>query len=320
MENANKYRLNDKEIETIVREAFGQSFRSASELTDGWANMAYSIRLEDGRKVVLKIAPSSDKPVMRYEKNIMRTEVEAMRLVANMPGLPVPRIYAYDSSCSIIGAEYFFMDFVEGTAMNKIRDSLSLEERENIARELGGYSRSINAYKNSFFGSLQPEGRRKDNWSEAFEGMIADVLADGKDASVELPVPYAEIEKDLNRSRGLLADVKEASLVHWDLWDGNIFVQEGSISGLIDFERAFWGDPLSEFYFGRFAKNTLGAFCEGYGIDGLTESEQRRRVLYDFYLDLIMVIECTYRKYENQDHIKWAYENFIEGYKQLQSL
>ncbi|MCK9862735.1 aminoglycoside phosphotransferase family protein [Paenibacillus sp. ATY16] len=320
MENANKYRLNDKEIETIVREAFGQAYFSASELTDGWANMAYSIVLEDGRKTVLKIAPSADKLVMRYEKNMMRTEVEAMRLVADTPGLPVPRVYAYDAACSIIPAEYFFMEYVEGTAMNKIRDSLSLEEREAIARELGGYSRSINAYKNSFFGSLQPEGRRKDNWSEAFEGMMADVLADGKDAGVELPVSYAEIEKEVLHYRDLLGVVKEASLIHWDLWDGNVFVHEGRISGLIDFERAFWGDPLSEFYFGRFAKSTLGAFCEGYGINGLTESEQRRRVLYDFYLDLIMAIECTYRKYESKDHIKWAYENFAEGYKQLQAL
>ncbi|NIK69456.1 aminoglycoside phosphotransferase family protein [Paenibacillus sp. BK720] len=320
MENANKYRLSDKEIGTIVREAFGVSFRSAGELTDGWANMAYSIVLEDGRRVVLKIAPSADKRVMRYEKNMMRTEVEAMRLAAATPGLPVPRVYAYDASCSIIGAEYFFMDFAKGTAMNKIRDSLSLDEREAIARELGGYNRSINAYKNSFFGSLQPEGRRKDNWAEVFEGMMEDVLADGKDASVELPVSYAEIEKEVLRYGELLVAVKEASLVHWDLWDGNVFVHGGKISGLIDFERAFWGDPLSEFYFGRFAQNTLGAFCEGYGINGLTESERRRRVLYDFYLDLIMVIECTYRNYESKDHIKWAYENFVEGYKHLQSL
>lgn len=320
MENANKYRLSNQEIGTIVRETFGQGFHSASELTDGWANMAYSILLEDGRKTVLKIAPSQDKRVMRYEKNIMKTEVESMRLVADNPALPIPQIYTYDSTCELIQAEYFFMEFVEGTALNQIRDSLTSEEREVIIRQLGGCSRTINDYRNSFFGSLQPDGRRSDSWAEVFGGMLEDVLADGKDANVVLPVSYEEIEKEIARASDLLTDVKEASLVHWDLWDGNVFVKNGSISGLIDFERAFWGDPLCEYYFGRLTQEWSNVFYAGYGINGLTEDERRRRVLYDFYLDLIFVIECTYRKYENKDHIKWTYENFQEGFKRLQAL
>ncbi|MCM3629625.1 phosphotransferase [Paenibacillus glycanilyticus] len=92
----------------------------------------------------------------------MKTEVESMRLVADNPALPVPRIYTYDSSCELIRADYFVMEYVEGTALNKIRDSLAPEEREDIVRQLGGYSRTINAYKNSFFGSLQPGGRIRD--------------------------------------------------------------------------------------------------------------------------------------------------------------
>jgi Predicted aminoglycoside phosphotransferase len=320
MENANKYRLSDQELGAVVRQVFGQTFTSARELTDGWANMAYSIQLEDGRKTVLKIAPSQDKLVMRYERNIMKTEVESMRLVADNPALPVPCIYAYDPTCELIQAEYFFMEYVEGTALNTIRDSLTTEERENIIRQLGGYSRSINAYKNSFFGSLQPDGRRRDSWAEVFMGMLEDVLADGKDADVTLPVSYTEIEREIARSSESLTDVKEACLVHWDLWDGNVFVKDGAISGLIDFERAFWGDPLCEYYFGRLAQGSSKAFYAGYGMNGLSESERRRRVLYDFYLDLILVIECTYRKYENQGHINWTYDNFKEGFKHLQAL
>ncbi|MCM3629624.1 hypothetical protein M3194_19985 [Paenibacillus glycanilyticus] len=58
----------------------------------------------------------------------------------------------------------------------------------------------------------------------------------------------------------------------------------------------------------------------GYGINGLTESERRRRVLYDFYLDLIFIIECAYRKYQNQDHIKWTRENLKQGVKEIRAL
>ncbi|MGW2815569.1 phosphotransferase family protein [Streptomyces sp. NPDC001415] len=49
-----------------------------------------------------------------------------------------------------------------------------------------------------------------------------------------------------------LDEVTEPRLVHFDLWPGNIFAHPGDdtrpvrITGLIDHERAFWGDPAAE--------------------------------------------------------------------------
>ncbi|QAY65816.1 phosphotransferase family protein [Paenibacillus protaetiae] len=320
MESSNKYRLAEQEIKSIVYHAFGQSYRSAKELADGWANMAYLIALEDGRKVVLKIAPPKDRPVMRYEKNMMKTEVEAMRLAASIPGLPVPGLYMHDSSCTLIPTEYFIMAYIEGTSFNHIKAALTPEERETIVYRLGSYSRQINAIRGGYFGSLQHGAGSHGTWPEVFGKMIADVLEDGKDMNVRFPVSYDEIEKEILRSEHLLDGVSEAALVHWDLWDGNVLIHEGEISGIIDFERAFWGDPLCEYYFGRYMAGSASSFYAGYGIHGLTETEQRRRVLYDLYLDLILVIECEYRNYANRDHLRWAIGNFKEGFSRLQAL
>jgi len=38
----------------------------------------------------------------------------------------------------------------------------------------------------------------------------------------------------------LLDVVRTPRLIHFDLWDGNILVEAGQITGLIDGERAFW--------------------------------------------------------------------------------
>ncbi|MEW9701718.1 phosphotransferase family protein [Paenibacillus sp. SI8] len=317
MESLNKKRLTDKEMRAVVFQTFSQSFQSAKELSDGWANMAYSILLDDGRDVVLKVAPSKDRLLMRCEKNNMSTEVEALRIVAQTEGLPVPRIYAYDPSCSLISSEYFFMEYVKGTPLNKVKSSLTVEEKEKIEKQLGVYSSWIHTYKSTQFGYFNKEGGRKMTWSEAFVAMIDDVLSDGKDADVILPVPYSVIEKEIIRNQDALSDVKDACLVHWDLWDGNVFIHEGDVSGIVDFERAFWGEPLIEFYFGRLGRTI--AFEQGYGKSMKTDTERRRRALYDLYLDLILVIECTYRKYDNQEHIKWTYDNFKEGFRYLQA-
>ncbi|MFC5530550.1 hypothetical protein [Cohnella yongneupensis] len=35
------------------------------------------------------------------------------------------------------------------------------------------------------------------------------------------------------------------------------------------------------------------------------------------YLDLILVIECTYRQYENEGHIRWANDNLTGGIRRF---
>lgn len=83
--------------------------------------------------------------------------------------------------------------------------------------------------------------------------MMDDLLADGVDAGVELPVPYADISRTMDRAMDSLQEVKESCLVHWDLWDGNVFIHERRVKAVVDFERAFWGDPLIESYLGGLA-------------------------------------------------------------------
>ena len=105
----------------------------------------------------------------------------------------------------------------------------------------------------------------------------------------------------------VLDTVTVPQLVHWDLWDGNIFVDPntGRINGIVDFERALWGDPLMECQF-EF-RGPQSAYAEGYGRPMfLTEEDTIRRILYNVYLYAIMVIECTFRQYDNDGQERWA--------------
>jgi Phosphotransferase enzyme family len=57
----------------------------------------------------------------------------------------------------------------------------------------------------------------------------------------------AWIREAVRTTSAALDDVRTPVLVHFDLWDGNILLDRISgsveIGGLIDAERAFWGDP-----------------------------------------------------------------------------
>ncbi|THF74954.1 aminoglycoside phosphotransferase family protein [Cohnella fermenti] len=294
---------------------FGTAIRETKELEDGWANAAYAITMEDGRRAVLKAAPPEGARLMRYERNLMRTEVEVTRRVGELGTVPVPAIYKHDDSRTIVPVEYFVMEFLEGTPYSAARNGMSLEERERIERELGRYNRLINGIKGERFGLYSWGAEGKPTWREAFGQMAENVLLDGEEAGVELPAAYEEVRRRIAAVLPALREADEPRLAHWDLWDGNVFVKDGRITGIIDFERAMWADPLIEHYFSRF--NGSAAYYEGYGRGELTGGERIRRSLYDLYLDLILHIECAYRGYENEDHIRWARDNAKEGWERF---
>lgn len=60
---------------------------------------------------------------------------------------------------------------------------------------------------------------------------------------------------------------------------------------------------------------------EGYGRDLLgTPAAKTRRLLYHIYLWLIMIIECTYRKYEMKDQENWIRPKLAEDLAKLDAM
>ncbi|RKP53060.1 aminoglycoside phosphotransferase family protein [Cohnella endophytica] len=315
MEGAYKTKLSESQLEQAIRAIFDEDIASCSELTHGWANSAYAVELAGGKKVVLKARPSTAVRLMRCEVDTMKAEVLAMRRLAEAdPTFPAPAIYAYDDSLELLPVEYFVMDYIEGTLYNQVKSGMPEQERNVIEFQLGQLNRRINEVRgDQGFGYYANPVHT--SWRRAFADMIQGVLEDGKESGVELSIPYEELEKEIERRLPALDEVIEPRLVHWDLWDGNVFVKDGKISGIVDFERAMWGEPLIEQYFGKF--NASPGFREGYGYHPSTPTEIARRELYDLFLDLILFIECPFRKYENEGHVQWTRDNLEEGLKKF---
>ncbi|MGM0884883.1 MAG: phosphotransferase family protein [Bacillota bacterium] len=312
MDSGIKWKLTDSELSAITERTFGQTASAVKELTDGWANSAYDVTLEDGRSFIVKAAPLSNTKMMTYEQGLMNTEVEVLRLVRQDGFVPVPLVYAHDASESLVKCEYFIMEKLEGDPYVKVKDSLSEEQRARIEHQLGVYNRRINEIRGERFGIYAPSGEAGPSWKDTFHRMLLSVLSDGESAGVQLTAEYETIRNEISLRLDSLDEVTEPRLVHWDLWDGNVFVKDGAITGIIDFERTLWGDPLMEMYFSHFINSQQ--FLEGYGIEELTPAQRSRRALYDLYLDLILYIECPYRFYTDKNHIQWARENAEQGW------
>lgn len=307
--------------QTIITAHFGQDVIIAeyAELSDGMYNAAYLIELGNGQKVVLKVAPPDHVRVLRYEKNIMQAEVAVLRLLRAQTDIPVPEVFFYDTTRHLIDNDYYLMSFVSGVGLHKLRAELSVEDQRAIDLHIGAYLRQINAITGSFFGYFAQPEFHFPTWRAAFSSMLDQVLQDGRDAGVELPLGYDALSVRLLPFYAVLDEVTQPALVHWDLWDGNIFLDPATttITGILDCERALWGDPLMEVNFGAFGLNP--AVMEGYGADLLaTPAAQTRRSLYNVYLWLIMIVESTYRQFESKDQENWAREKLMEELGRLE--
>jgi aminoglycoside phosphotransferase (APT) family kinase protein len=309
MQSISKITLSHDAIQSLISHHFGSETRvkATEELTEGYFATAYRLDLADGRTWVLKVSPPPHVRVLRYERDIMSAEVATMRLLRERTSLPIAEIHCYDASRTLLDNEFFLMEYLPGKPLHKVRGELAPDVQQRINRQIGSYLREINAIEGTAFGYGPESTPRFAKWRDAFDAMLMTVLQDGEDIHVELPFSYAEIHALASSHYAALDEVVTPRLVHWDLWDGNIFfdMETQTITGIIDHERALWGDPLMEVNFTGYDPNS--DFAAGYGIPVLdTPAQRTRRALYSLYLFLIMVIECYYRKYPSNGQEMWA--------------
>jgi aminoglycoside phosphotransferase (APT) family kinase protein len=313
VESATKNRQSLDVLRAMVARAFGDARVPggeawAEELGHGWFNVAYRLRLRDGARVVLKIAPPAGIEVMTYERDMMRTEVHALALVREHTDVPVPAVHHYDDSRELCDADWFVMDFVEGDNLGIIRDRLTAEQYRPYAEALGATTRALNRISGPHFGPLRG-GDPAVTWRQCFTGMVEDVLRDGERRGVDIGRDYDTVRAILAGAGDCLDEVTGAAFVEWDLWDSNVMVRDGAIVSIIDHERAFYGDPLMEAGFAATELPAMGdpaGFVRGYGRGPSTAAERRRRRLYNLHLLLIMVIETVYRGPTDPGQYIWA--------------
>jgi aminoglycoside phosphotransferase (APT) family kinase protein len=251
--------------------------------------------------VILKIAPPKDAEVMTYEKNIMSTEVAAMRLAATNPALPVPEVYFFDNARDLCDSDYFFMEKLSGENYDHVKNGLPQAVQTEIDHEIGGIVREINAFTGSYFGYDGNSELRAKTWKEAFIKICDSILNDGVKKNAEYGCTIEEIRGTILKHAAALEAVRTPHLIHWDAWDLNIFVKDGKLSGIIDFERALWGDPLMEAQFRTVEDRKVTDYLRGYGKTEFTHEEQERCHLYTLHLALVMKTEDYYRHYDTNE-------------------
>lgn len=305
---------NRQSVETIRRMAHAafpqKEMEDCTELTEGMCNAAYLVGFTDGSKSVLKIASGSGAGLMSNEVNMMEAEVRAMRLVEERSAVKVARVEYYDTSQTLCDGPWFFMEALEGQSLFSIREGLSEEEKRALYGEIGEIEKAVCSIEGRKFGLLADDEHRFDSLFDFVFYLISNALTDSERKKVEIGVSPEEILCRLKADRAAFDEVTQPVLVHWDMWEGNIFVDKGHVCGVIDWERALWGEAYQDDRFRRHTRNR--DFLKGYGQENFTEKEMRRIYWYDIFLYLTMMNEVFYREYED-DGQYWRVKLLFEA-------
>ena len=282
-------------------------------LAGGTFNAVTRVTLAAGTRLVVKIPPDPQTPLLSYERGILGTEALFYELAGGLPEVTVPEVLTVDAAGpgGTGAGRYLVMTECPGGPWPDLDPRPAGQERDELRAELGRQVARLHTITGTAFGYPSGAlGPLRDTWREAFGGIVDAVLADAARFAVTLPRPAAEISELFGVHAGLLDEVTTPVLTHFDLWDGNILVASGPggrrVSALIDAERAFWGDPLADFVslglFHDIEQDT--AFLRGYrdagGKIAFDPAERERIALYRAYLHLIMWIEAVPRQYDDK--------------------
>jgi len=270
-------------------------------LSGGTYNAVEELRLDDGTRYVLKVAPLAEG--LRHEKQLLVAEARFYE-GAERAGVPAPKVVAQ-------GDGYLLMTAVPGEQWSEpVRYAALRAELAGQVARLHRITGPGYGYPSGGLGPLAPD------WRTAFTGMLDAVLADADDYKAELPLTTSEIRETARQAYDALDEVTTPCLVHFDLWPGNILVDPAvpRVTGLIDGERMFWGDPLADFVSLalladiREDETFLTAYQEAGGKVEFTPAARQRYALYRAYLYLIMLTEQVPRK-ADEGHRRWAREH-----------
>ncbi len=305
-------------IEKIIGNAFPEKEMTAfAELSEGLCNIAYRIEFSDGSKSILKIAPQFNRTLLRNEKCLMNAEVNAMKLAENIPNVKTAKVQYYDTSKALCTGDYFIMECLEGESLVSLQDKLSEEEKARIYSEIGNIVRDIAGIKGEYFGQLYDGAEKFDKLCDFVKMLIRNVLADAKEKNIVIGVSPEEIFSLLEAHKSAFEAVSPV-LVHYDLWEGNIFVKNGHVCALIDWERALWGDVLMEDRFRRHSVND--PFLKGFGQTVFSREERIRTLWYDIILYLCMMTEGKFREYPDDSQYRWIKPYFDSSWNELTTM
>lgn len=264
---------------------FGKNDRKIAAINPiirrGSVNSVIPVVLQSGRKVILRIHP-------KQVKNGYFWAEKAATDAARKLGVPTYETVHIDDSQSVVPFEFMIMTAVPGKPMADC-SPLPTELEKKLVRETGKYAALIHTVKPDGFGFFDNQlakktGRLRGQYWAFKQHLLAALGLDLRylvDAGVLAQKQCRSIEGLFAGSDALMG-CRPGALIHNDIADWNELCEGEHITGMMDWDECFSGDPLMEVaaYNLFFGEPRLTWFKEGYRQIGQLENNEDKFQLF----------------------------------------
>ena len=231
-----------EKVDQIVSEIFGSNVKQVKESESGISHSTFFVNLED-KEVVVKISESDWEPLPDFEKGF-ENDAPVIREIKKRSSVPVPEIYDFDNSEKTYDFKYLVAERIEG---KNLTDFFTYRDHKNLIKQLGRLLAELHQIDFPSSGSLEYDSSREKlgveerDWKSMFEEMVWVLTGHLEDSEYEHFKP--RIRKLAEENIDLVEGLEEPVLVHQEMSGGNVIATQDEIKGIIDWERAFSGDP-----------------------------------------------------------------------------
>jgi aminoglycoside phosphotransferase (APT) family kinase protein len=160
----------------------------------------------------------------------------------------MPRTLLADFTHQLIDRDYIFQTYLSGDRWDQISDRFTPEEKLRLWEQFGSLTKTIHDTHGTAFGGPYPAPEFP-TWSQTVLYRLESALQAMVEEQLDVTSLRSVLESVENHA-ALLDGVTQPCLLHGDLWLFNILVSRGlggpTISGILDADRAWWGDPLAD--------------------------------------------------------------------------
>jgi len=256
-------------IETVT----GSRLRRIDALAGGCVGEVYRVDLADGRTLVAKTGVPQSR---------LGLEGWMLSRLAELSDLPVPGVVHAED-------DLLLMDYIP--AGGRLDNSAQAHAAELLAALHGIRGEAFGFERDTLIGGLPQPNPPTARWLDFFRDRRLLLMGGEALRAGRLPAPLmGRIETLAGRLERWIEEPAHPSLLHGDLWGGNILAARGRVVGVID-PAIYYGDPEIELAFGTLFGTFGPPFFARYGAlrpvkPGFFEG---RRDLYNLYPLLVHV-------------------------------
>jgi aminoglycoside phosphotransferase (APT) family kinase protein len=209
----------------ITQEILGVKTASIQRFPTGLSHFVFDVSAENGFSCVIRIA--RPERTQEFERGIKwHAEIESL-------GVRLPQIYEVGE---INDHHFAVYERLMGDDLENLYPSLSAQEVKRIAEEVAEIQRSIQTLDKRLFG-------RTNSWEEVLRGVISrserEILWHGLCDPKYIDLILEEIEKHAEDFHTI-----EPVAFLYDLSVRNVIIFNGNVTGIIDVDDVWYGDPL----------------------------------------------------------------------------